>query len=177
MDVRQTVQKILVTCGGTDMKGLSLKILRGLKPFLKEIEVIFVRGFDFKFQSELTQLLKEVEAITVLNNVKDMRTLMQSVDVAIASGGMTMYELATLGIPTIILDQYAHQDEFATELAKQNVLINLGLGKNVKPEAIENAVVEILPFEKRKTMSLAARKAIDGQGTKRVANIIQEVAA
>ena len=177
LEVRQTVQKILVTCGGTDMKGLSLKILPALKPFSKEIEIIFVQGIDFKFQTELGQLLKTIKAVTVLKNVKNMCALMQSVDVAIAAGGMTMYELAALGIPAIIVGQYAHQAEFAAELAKQNVLINLGLGEKVTPRQIEGAVVDLLPFKKRKAMSAAAQEAIDGQGAMRVANIIQEMAA
>jgi len=175
--VRQTVQKILVTCGGTDMKGLSLKILEALKSFSQEIEIVLVQGLEFKFRAELEKLLESMETVTVLKNVKDMRDLMRSVDIAIASGGTTMYELAALGVPTIILDQYRHQDEFASELARQDALINLGLGKDVTTSAIKTAVVELLPFQKRQEMSKAARKVIDGQGAKRVAKIIQECVA
>lgn len=177
MPLRQTVQKILVTCGGTDMKGLSLKILKALEPFSHEIEIIFVQGFDFKFQTELAQLLEGMHNIKVLKNVKDMRPWMQSADVAIASGGTTMYELAALGIPTIILDQYEHQNEFASEMERQGGVINLNLGEKINSKTIEKALVDILPLEKRRMMSLTAQKIIDGKGAMRVAKIIQEIAA
>lgn len=177
MEVRPTVQKILVTCGGTDMKGLSLKVLQALKVFTKEIKIILIQGIDFKFQKELDLLLKDMKEVEVLKNVKNMSSLMSSVDIAIASGGTTMYELAFLGVPAVILNQYGHQNEFATTLAAQNVLINLGLGEKTTPQAIETGVTELLSFKKRKEMSAAAKKAIDGQGAMRVAQIIQEMAA
>lgn len=176
-NVRRTVGRILVTCGGTDMKGLSLKILPALKPFLGKMEVIFVQGIDFKFQTELGQLLNTMKGVTVLKNIKSMGTLMQSVDIAIAAGGTTMYELAALGVPSIIVGQYAHQDEFAGELAKQEALVNLGIGEKVTSGHIENAVADLLPFKKRKKTSAAAKNAIDGRGAVRVAQIIQERAA
>lgn len=176
-NVQREVRKILVTCGGTDMRGLSLKILPALKPFLGKMEILFVQGIDFKFQNELGVLLKTMEGITVFKNVKNMCALMQSADIAIAAGGTTMYELAALGVPAIIVGQYPHQEEFAAELAKQSALVNLGVGEKVESEQLESAVTDLLPFNRRKEMSAAAREAIDGRGAMRVAQIIQEIAA
>lgn len=172
--VRQAVRKILVTCGGTDMKGLSLKALQALQPLSQALEIVFVQGLDFKFRQELAQLLAKMTTITVLKNVKEMRSTMQSADIAVAAGGTTMYELAALGVPAVILGQYRHQDEFASQLAKQRALINLGLGKEVTTQAIAQAVEELLPWQRRKEMSAAAKLAIDGQGAMRVAHIIRE---
>ena len=175
--VNPTVRKVLVTCGATDMKGLSLKALEALKPFSEELEISLVVGIDFKFEAKLADVLKEMKKVRVLKDVKDMYSLMLSADMAIASGGTTMYELAALGIPSIILDQYMHQREFACELEKQGALINLGLGETLDVQTIRDAITQLLPFEKRKKISLAARRAIDGQGAMRVAKIIQEAAA
>ncbi|OGQ05087.1 MAG: UDP-2,4-diacetamido-2,4,6-trideoxy-beta-L-altropyranose hydrolase [Deltaproteobacteria bacterium RIFCSPLOWO2_01_44_7] len=174
LNIKEKVKKILVTCGGTDMKGLSIKVLKALKNFAKEIEVVLIKGFDFKFETELNSLLREIKPIQVLKNVQNMREQMLSADIAFASGGTTMYELAALGVPSIILDQYEHQNEFASEMEREGALLNLGLGVNADSKRIENAVFGLLPFKKRKEMSLAAKKAIDGRGASRVAQIIQE---
>lgn len=179
VEVREHVKKILVTCGGTDMKGLSLK---ALKSIVEPFEIILVGGIDFKFRKDLDKIVnemkKEMKMIGVRENVKDMSLLMRSVDMAIASAGTTMYELAALGVPSIILCQYEHQNEFSTEMGKEEkILINLGLGEDIQEEDITQAVADLSRRDVRKAMSEAAQRTIDGRGAQRVAKIIQEAVA
>lgn len=174
--IQSRLRRILVTCGGTDMKGLSLKILRALQPFLKECEVTLLVGPDFKFRDELNRLLNVMRNIVIKENVKDMRQEMLRSDLAIASGGTTMYELAACGTPAVILCQYEHQNEFANVLEEQGVLVNLGIGEIVDESAIEESVRSLLfDVDKRKAMSGAGQSIIDGNGARRVAQIIQKV--
>lgn len=172
--VRDQVKRILVTCGGTDMKGLSLKILRALQPFSKDLEIVLIIGPDFKFRESLNGLLKEMQNIFVKEDVKEMHLEMMQADLAIASGGTTMYELAACGTPSIILCQYEHQNEFASVLEEQGVLVNLGIGESVEEGAIREAVHSLLDSKTRQTMSGTGQSIIDGNGAQRVAHIIQE---
>lgn len=172
--VQDQVRRILVTCGGTDMKGLSLKVLRALQPSSKELEIVLVVGPDFKFREALNDLLSQIKNVVVKEDVKEMQSDMMQADLAIASGGTTMYELAACGTPSIILCQYEHQNEFAGVLEEQGVLVNLGIGERVEEEAIREAVHFLLDSKTRQAMSRIGQSIIDGKGAQRVAHIIQE---
>lgn len=172
--IQAQVKRILVTCGGTDMKGLSLKILRALQAFAKKCEIVLVVGPDFKFREELNRLFNGMNNIIAKEDVKAMRSEMLRADLAIASGGTTMYELAACGTPSIILDQYEHQNEFAKVLEEQGVLMNLGIGETVDERIIEASVDALWDVNRRRAMSSAGQSVIDGNGGKRVAQIIRE---
>ncbi|MBI5298912.1 MAG: UDP-2,4-diacetamido-2,4,6-trideoxy-beta-L-altropyranose hydrolase [Deltaproteobacteria bacterium] len=170
----ESVKKILISCGGTDMKGLSLKAARALQSLTGSFEIIFVVGPDFKFREELKAIFEGNHRMQVVHDVKEMPSLMVKADLAVASGGATMYELVCLGVPSVILDQYEHQNEFAGSLHKQGAVINLGLGQKVPEEAIREAVISLLQKDRREILSSAGKKQVDGKGAVRVANLIRE---
>ncbi|MDP2599835.1 MAG: UDP-2,4-diacetamido-2,4,6-trideoxy-beta-L-altropyranose hydrolase [Deltaproteobacteria bacterium] len=172
--VGESVKTILISCGGTDMKGLSLKAARALEPLAGSFEIIFVVGPDFKFREDLEAMFSKNSRMQMVHDIKDMPSLMRRADLAVTSGGATMYELACLGVPSIILDQYEHQNEFAGALDKSNAVINLGLGEKVKEEAIRDAVASLFSRERREQLSLTGQRVVDGNGAARVARLIQE---
>jgi len=64
---------------------------------------------------------------------------MKRADLAVSSQGRTVYELACMGVPSIILAQNEREmtHTFAT---MKNGFINLGYGKNVSTDAIINTL-------------------------------------
>jgi len=137
IEVRDRVQNILVTVGGYDLKNLTPKIIKALNSIdFDEIEdryidkenlhvdVVIGPSFD-----NLEEIVKEVQKskldISLNFNVKKMSKLMIKSDIAISSGGSTLYELAITKTPALVLLQAENQVRVAEKMDGKSV-INLG---------------------------------------------------
>ncbi len=137
IEVRDKVQNILVTVGGYDMRNLTPKIIKALNELdLDEIDdqyldkenlhidVVIGPSFD-----NLKEIIKEVKIssldISLNFNVKKMSKLMVRSDIAISSGGSTLYELAVTKTLALVLLQAENQVRVAEKLDGKSV-INLG---------------------------------------------------
>lgn len=136
----QEVKRILVTFGGTDPLGLSAR-LYALARILNEDKVVF--EFDFilgpGYQGEPIHS-SEVHGIRVLSDVIRMSDYMKKADIALCSQGRTTFELATMGIPTIVLAQN-EREQLHTFAQMDNGFINLGLGSHVSDEDIISTIL------------------------------------
>ena len=101
-----------------------LNIVRPLKVIEPEIEII--------------------KTIKILQNVKDMSKIMMGHDIAITAGGITLLELAGLGIPSIIICGEKFETETATYFSKNGFGLNLGFGKNITKKKIREATNELI---------------------------------
>jgi UDP-2,4-diacetamido-2,4,6-trideoxy-beta-L-altropyranose hydrolase len=137
VEVREKVQNILVTVGGYDMRNLTPKIIKALSELNLEeidnqyidkeklhIDVVVGPSFD-----NVDQMVSEVEKssldISLNFNVKKMSKLMIKSDIAISSGGSTLYELAVTKTPGLILLQADNQIRVAEKLDGKSIM-NLG---------------------------------------------------
>lgn len=101
--IKEKLENILVTFGGSDVRNLTPKILQELTknfPHLRK-DVIIGPGYD---NIESIEALKDDNTNLLLHvDAKKMIELMQNADIAIASGGQTLYELSFIGTPTIAI--------------------------------------------------------------------------
>ena len=103
-DLSENIQSVLVMVGGEDRLNLVPKILVWLKEKYPQWKKQIVIGPAFKnldsiqeSKDENTFLYKNIDAFA-------MRDLMLSVDLAITAGGQTTYELASCGVPMVIVE-------------------------------------------------------------------------
>jgi len=95
---------ILITMGGSDPAGLTLMAVRALGRTKLNFRATIVLGQAFAYGAQLKELLENTPfTYMILNSVKDMAQVMKDTDLAIASFGVTAYELAAMGVPTIYL--------------------------------------------------------------------------
>jgi spore coat polysaccharide biosynthesis predicted glycosyltransferase SpsG len=168
--INSRVKSILITMGGSDINNLTPKIMAALDE-LSNITKIVVVGPVFKHIDKL-RLNKNYN---LKYDVSNMAELMFSSDIAIAGGGMTLYELVSVGTPGIILCQTKYQLLEANYFEKRGIVTNLGLGQTVTKEVIMSAVETLLKdTEKRGKMSSTGKKVIDGKGLDRVVTAILE---
>jgi|Wag4MinimDraft_11_1082651.scaffolds.fasta_scaffold03760_3 UDP-2,4-diacetamido-2,4,6-trideoxy-beta-L-altropyranose hydrolase len=138
------VQNVLVTVGGYDLRNLTPKIIGALNSIdFDEIEdqyidkenlhidVVIGPSFD-----NVDQIVAEVEKssldISLNFNVKKMSKLMVKSDIAISSGGSTLYELAVTKTPALVLLQAENQVRVTNELDGKSI-IKLGFeNKNIR---------------------------------------------
>ena len=94
-----------------------------------------------------------------------MSGILKNYDLAITAGGMTLLELACVGIPSLIICGERFEIETAKLLEKYGFGKNLGFGKNVSTKKLNSEISAIInDFNTRKSMKLCGQKLIDGNG-------------
>ena len=173
-DFREEVNEILVIFGGTDPCNLSKRLLDVVKSIGDQrIRYSFILGLGYK---EKAKLMKDTEGkaqkIFFIQDVKNMAEYMANADIAISSQGRTMFELASMGVPTILLAQ--NERELHHEFGNLgNGFINLGLGSEVKNETIKQTLLWLINSSQiRKQMRDRMLKDDLKKGIFRVKNII-----
>jgi CMP-N-acetylneuraminic acid synthetase/spore coat polysaccharide biosynthesis predicted glycosyltransferase SpsG len=140
-DFRDRVERVLVTFGGTDPAGLTFKVLHALAGIV-EVPVTVVAGKglqDFeRLEREAAELVARGHRVEVLRDVTMMSEVMARVDLAFSSAGRTLYELAHMGIPAIVMAQNEIEMHH-TFAAIENGFLFLGRGSEVSTEAIAQA--------------------------------------
>lgn len=169
--IKKTVEKILITFGGTDFVNYSTRVAKFLRNFYFNGEITFIIGPNF-LKDNYKEFQKEIsDNIIVKRNVKNMIDYFQNSDLCICSAGNTLIELLTCGVPCIVLPQTNREEEHAIAFEEKELIINLGLKWN--ENTLDSALNEILNnYRKRKTMSELSQEIFDGQGLKRMIDII-----
>jgi len=177
VNVSEEVKRVLISMGGSDPKGVTLKVARALKLLSNNMEIVVHMGPAFRYRAEFLDLFGRGYGSFVLKeDVPELAHLMVNSDIAVASGGNTMYELCYLGIPSIIIPQNEHQREFAIELDGKGVVRVLDLADNVQESTIKEAVEALcVSHELRTTMSEIARNTVDGSGIERIRTKISQL--
>jgi len=122
------VKNIFVAFGGIDMNNLTIKILKFLRKFYGKFNFYVVASPLNPNYTKIVQYCKKNH----LNYVFDFYNLYkitQKCDLVIVNGGLTLYEVLCQGIPTILLRQVANEFKYST--FPKNLVIDLGLGKNI----------------------------------------------
>lgn len=138
----QEVKNILVMFGGTDPSNLTEKIYNIAKlnkEKFSNIKFNFILGSGY-----INNGIDDVrDYIKVYTDVKRVSDFMRIADLAFTSQGRTVYELASMGVPAIVLAQNK-REQLHSFAQMQNGFINLGLGKNVDIETVESTLEWII---------------------------------
>lgn len=135
----------------------------------------FVLGLGFNRDEEFMNAVAQCEQdIRVIKDVKVISTYMAESDIAISSQGRTMYELATMKVPTIILAQNDRETTHEFGYMK-NGFINLGNGGEVEEDTLRETLLWLIHTPQiRKQMKESMAKLNLSGGIRRVKRIILE---
>lgn len=140
-EFREQVERVLITFGGTDPSELTFKVLRALAGVVNvPVTVVAGKGLvDYaRLESEAEALVARGHQVEVLRDVTMMSEVMGKADLAFSSAGRTLYELAHMGIPAIVMAQNGIEMHH-TFAAIENGFLFLGRGSEVTLEAIAQA--------------------------------------
>jgi spore coat polysaccharide biosynthesis predicted glycosyltransferase SpsG/CMP-N-acetylneuraminic acid synthetase len=176
---REKPERILLTFGGADPQSLTLKVARALAPLTADVEVVSIAGpaFPHTLVFEALQRTSGRKLPLVRGVDVQIADLMLDADLVLCSGGMSVYEIAALGTPGVVLAQNAREDRRMREFARFGTIEYLGLGVDIDESAILDAVRQILNDPaRRRAMSARGRSLVDGYGAVRAAEIVLEQA-
>lgn len=174
---REKPARILLSFGGADPQALTVKVARALAPLAREVEIVSVAGPAFPHTAVFEALQRTLGADLRLVKGVDVQIadLMLDADLVLCSGGMSVYEIAALGTPGVVLAQNAREDRRMREFSRFGTIEYLGLGVDVDEAAILETVRRILgDAAKRRDMSDRGRNLVDGYGATRAAGIVLE---
>ncbi len=174
-EIRDEPRLVLLTFGGSDPQGYTVKAVRALEGVPESIEILAVAGPAFShhrdFAAAQAGLRRPVRLISHLG--AHIADLMQEADLVLASGGMTVYELAAIGTPAIVLAQNTREDKRMREFARHGSVEYLGLGTEVGEEELaQRALFLLTDVTRRREMSRQGRALVDGLGASRAAELV-----
>jgi spore coat polysaccharide biosynthesis predicted glycosyltransferase SpsG len=175
-DVRKKPRLVLLSFGGSDPQGLTLKAAVALQGLDPGVRIVAVAGPAFSRRHELDALVPALlRPIEVVNEASGthISELMLDADLMVGSGGMSVYEIAALGTPGIVMAQNAREDRRMQDFAVHRTIEYLGLGPEVTEDTLARAVEGLLGDPaRRRAMSVRGRELVDGLGADRAAEAV-----
>jgi spore coat polysaccharide biosynthesis predicted glycosyltransferase SpsG len=104
-------KSILITMGGSDIHNLSVPLIKSISQAYPDTFLNVISGPFSLNKDDVMQMHSNNIHIHSSLNAQQMCDLMKKSDVAISAGGQTLYELASLAIPTIAIQVIDNQNE------------------------------------------------------------------
>lgn len=171
--VEEEVKNILLTFGGVDPNNYTKKVIETIYDYCSthKITITVIAGFGYnKFET-----IESYSDVLVKKNVSNISDYMLNADLIFTSAGRTVYEIASINTPTIVLEQNERESThfFAS---REYGFLNLGLGYNLKDDVLFDNFQELVSsYEKRKELSSLMNQQNLKVGRKRVNKLIQDI--
>lgn len=172
---REVADRILITCGGSDPMNWTPLILDCLNTVDTPLDIRVIVGPLFS-STLIGKVRKSAHcnrhAVMLVMSPECLAEHMVWCDMAISASGLTKYELAATGTPTLLFsidDDHEDSNEPFSLLATA-----IDLGARPSPSSIAAECCRILDdHELRKTLGAASQSAIDGQGANRLVSELE----
>lgn len=176
-EIRKNARNILVTMGGSDPLNLTIRVARVLKELKRtslNLQIVIGIGYSDSVKVELESILAGYWGdYQLIMGSDSMADLMLWSDLAITAGGLTKYETAVTGTPSVIISQSAYESEMSAKFEKGGSAIHLGLISEIGEADIAEAIKNLLKDDVlRAEMARRGRNMVDGKG---IARIISEI--
>jgi UDP-2,4-diacetamido-2,4,6-trideoxy-beta-L-altropyranose hydrolase len=170
-------RRLLVTMGGSDIDGATLRVLDALSS-VEDLEVRVIVGGINPHLNAILERAGQRPHISVVRETDQMALEMASADVAISASGGTSWELAFMGLPSLLIALADNQEPLARGLDAAGAAIDLGRAEALDLEVLRHELLDLRDEgPRRKTMSERGRQLLDGRGAERVAAALWDLCA
>jgi spore coat polysaccharide biosynthesis predicted glycosyltransferase SpsG len=170
-----SVDKIMISFGGTDENNLTAKTLRALSDIDLELHLDVVLGLGYTEQESLAPITATYPSnidFEINQDIQSMGEHMEQADLLITSNGRTLYEAAALNLPVISIAQNHREQKHPYAHISGGVLF-LGQADYVTAESILTAVGDyIRDGQKREKMRRALEAHDIANGVERIKKIL-----
>jgi len=167
---------VLITFGGDDSKNMTPRVLEFLVKQYPQIEKHVVIGSAYNN-------IKEIESFADANTHfvhspgdVGMCELMSRCDLAICSGGQTLYELAYIGVPAVAVMVAENQRANVEGFEKAGFIENAGFW--TQPDIMERigaSFSKMIDIERRSSAIKVGQSLVKGDGAFRVAEEVEKL--
>ena len=152
---KDALRDILITFGGTDMPDYTRQTLDTVEPLCRErgIAIRVVTGPGYAHRDELVRHIKALGnpllRFEYATNI--MSRMMEGVDLAICSAGRTVYELAHMHIPSIVLAQHEREARHTFARADHGFAY-MGIMRKFNAGRLRKVFVELIDEPERRNV-------------------------
>ncbi|MBE6084921.1 MAG: N-acylneuraminate cytidylyltransferase [Selenomonas ruminantium] len=169
----EKVENIIVMFGGTDPSNLNKLVYDGLvaEGGVPGVNIYFITGIGYDYAQNGVVNRPDLN-IYIRPNVPQVTKYMKQADLALTSQGRTIFELASMCVPAVVLSQN-EREMTHTFASMKHGFINLGLGSRNSFEGIYNTLLWLVntPVIRRDMYGLM-KKCKLRSGLERVKTII-----
>jgi spore coat polysaccharide biosynthesis protein SpsF len=163
---------LLVTMGGSDPTGMTLRAARALAGLDPLFRARFVIGPGFEKREKTAQTIVALKSnFETIEGADSLTTEYASADLALAAFGVTAYELAAFGVPALYLCATPDHALSASAFELAGMGVSLGLAEQASGDVVAKAVWALLgDAERRREMRSAGLMTVDGNASARIAS-------
>ncbi len=173
------IKNITATFGGYDARDLCGHFLKNLNKINENYKINIllgeVRNTKLNEYNKIIEKLNNNKKVKIYIKPKNFKELLSEADIGICSGGLTIFEFAALGVPTIGLPLYIHQLNTINNLSKLGVCLYGSNRMNLNNQVLNDQINKLTrDHNLRFKMSNKAKSIIDGKGIERVIKILEK---
>lgn len=164
------VEHILLTVGGSDLYNYTDKLLS----FIYELSFNFhvVIGPVFPYKKQLIEAYKNKGNI-IFEIEPNMNNLIKKCDLAISSGGTTLYELGVIGVPTIGYVFIDNQEGGTKRMAQTGLLRYIGHINTLTKQILQDCILDLSRDKvQREKMSTQCKERFNPFGVESIVQYI-----
>lgn len=167
------VRTVLLTFGGVDPNNYTLKVLESIYDYCEQHKILIevIAGFGYDRYDSLS-CFPNVRIFRDVNRISDH---MAAADIAFTSAGRTVFEVASVGTPAIVLAQNEREltHTFASE---EHGFVNLGMGTALDQHDILTAFRSLVESNATRNAMFERLSRLDlSQGRRNVILLINSV--
>lgn len=166
--------KVLVTIGGADAAGIAVHVLRALQRVAcsRALQVRVVVGPATPSPIR-ARVADGVEALgrraAIVHGPPQLARLMLWCDLAVLGDGLTKYEAAATGTPSVMLSRPDSEHDMNATFAALGTTMHVGDFSRVEPDSLAAVIIDLLSDPiRRRAMADRGRQAVDGRGLDRI---------
>jgi len=172
-EIGSQIKKILLLSGGSDAYHIIERMVEQFKDE-EDVQFITICGRYYEGFEALKERYHSYSNLHFYKDISNLEDYMHEADLAISAGGTTLYELCAVGTPTISYSFADNQIYNVEQFAADNLIDYAG---DVRKEDIFTKVKELYhsynqDVELRKARSKRMQEMVDGQGAKRIAEVL-----
>ena len=172
--IGKSVKNVLIMSGGSDPYGIIPKILDEIPEGKYETINVVCGAFNTRLQ-ELKDRYESREEIHLYSQVEKIWRLYWEADIAVSAGGSTLYELASMGVPTVT---YSFSDNQIHNVRSFDIDGLMPCAGDVRGGNVPARIVRLLNglegMDERQEKSRRMQRLIDGKGADRLAEVVLE---
>ncbi|QNK58379.1 UDP-2,4-diacetamido-2,4,6-trideoxy-beta-L-altropyranose hydrolase [Paenibacillus sp. PAMC21692] len=148
---RKSCKNILVSFGGSDPTNETSKVvsvLRILASQFPRLKFIVLGGVSNSRNNELEGLCSTIPSITFHKHNSHMAQILSQVDLAVGAGGISLWERAYMGVPSIVITVADNQLDAVQEAERMGMIWYLGKSEQVTEHNILDGLLSVISDER-----------------------------
>ena len=172
--ITNAVNNVLIAFPGTDPNNLTEKVINAILSTNYEGRINVIVGIGYPDKEGLVAKIESNPSVQVYTNVSNISEFMFKADIIFTSSGRLMYDICSLGVPTICLCQDERELTHAFS-SNTNGFINMGLAEPLEVTEVRDQFIELVNnYEKRLDMHKRMSSIDVKNGFKNIWTVIEE---